>query len=234
MRCCMRSVSGSRGRCTPGRSTSTACHSSVGGDPAYRAPGRLRSLRDDRDLLPDDAVQQRRLADVRAARERDEAAARGHLERVATIRSSSAQHLPGVRLVVVAQQVQHAVDRGPHEVVGVLGADHHVAELARPGGAAVAVDREREHVGWRVDAAVLAVEARGSRRADTTASATCPVDHADRASVSRPRAEAALALAGSTSGRGRSSVVDELRPHRPSTHQSSPARPRPPRRGYSS
>ena len=45
------------------------------GDAADRAARRLRLVGDDRDLLPHDRVDERRLADVRAARERDEARA---------------------------------------------------------------------------------------------------------------------------------------------------------------
>ena len=53
---------------------------------------------------------------------------------------------------------EHAVDHGLHEVARVLGADDHVAQLARPRGRAQLVDREREHVGRAVAVAVLAVE----------------------------------------------------------------------------
>ena len=74
-------------------------------------------------------------------------------ERV-TARSSTRvlerEHLAVVGLVVVAAQVEHAVDDGLDQVLGVLGADHDVAELARPGGGAGLVDREREHVGGLV------------------------------------------------------------------------------------
>ena len=42
------------------------------GDAADRAARRLRLVGDDRDLLPDDRVDERRLADVRASGERDE------------------------------------------------------------------------------------------------------------------------------------------------------------------
>jgi hypothetical protein len=48
----------------------------VGGDPADRAAGGLRSHRDDRDLGPDQGVDQSRLADVGTSGEPDEAAAR--------------------------------------------------------------------------------------------------------------------------------------------------------------
>jgi hypothetical protein len=40
----------------------------------------------------------------------------------------------------------------------VLGADHHVAQLARAGGRRLLVDRERQDVGRTVAVAVLAVE----------------------------------------------------------------------------
>ena len=55
------------------------------------------------------------------------------------------EHLAGVGLVVHAAQVQHAVHDRLAQVLGVLGADHHVAELGRP-----AVDREGEDVGGLV------------------------------------------------------------------------------------
>ena len=44
------------------------------------------------------------------------------------------------------------------QVLGVLGTDHDVAELARPERLARLVDRERQDVGRRVDPAVLAVQ----------------------------------------------------------------------------
>jgi hypothetical protein len=44
------------------------------------------------------------------------------------------------------------------EVASVLGTDHDVAELARPGGEPALVYRKRQHVGGPVDPAVLAVE----------------------------------------------------------------------------
>jgi hypothetical protein len=48
----------------------------------------------------------------------------------------------------------------------VLRADHHVAQLARPGGRAGAVDGERQHVGRVIAPAVLAVERAHLLRAD--------------------------------------------------------------------
>ena len=60
--------------------------------------------------------------------------------------------------MVVAAQVKDAVDRRLDHVLGVLGADEDVAELARARRRAAAVDREAEHVGGLVAVAVLAVE----------------------------------------------------------------------------
>ena len=50
------------------------------------------------------------------------------------------------------------MNRGLDDVLGVLGADHHVAELTRAGGGPGPVHRKGEDVGGRVAAAVLAVE----------------------------------------------------------------------------
>ena len=96
---------------------------------ADRPPGGLRAVGDDRDLLADDRVDERRLADVRPAGERDEAAA-GHLPAVEQL-ALQREHLAVVGLVVHAQQVQHPVDDRLAQVDGVLGADHDVAQLAR-------------------------------------------------------------------------------------------------------
>jgi hypothetical protein len=68
------------------------------------------------------------------------------------------EHLAAVGLVIHPRQVQRAVHDRLAQVCRVLGADDHVAQLARPGGGAGGVDREREHVGGGVAAAVLAVE----------------------------------------------------------------------------
>ena len=67
---CIRSVSGSIGLCQPGRSTSTSCASSARADAADAVARRVRDARDDRDLLAGERVDERRLADVRAARRR--------------------------------------------------------------------------------------------------------------------------------------------------------------------
>ena len=152
---CMRSVSASRGRCTPGRSTSTSCQSSPGGDAADLAARGLRLVGHDRHLVAHDPVDQRGLAGVRPARERDEA---GAAHSSSSTRRWSASISPLSRLVVVAAQVQHAVDDRLGQVLGVLWADHDVSKLARPGGGTGLVDREGQHVRGPVDAAVLAVQ----------------------------------------------------------------------------
>jgi hypothetical protein len=54
--------------------------------------------------------------------------------------------------------VEHAVHDGLDQVLGVLGADHHVTQLARTGRRAVLVHGEGQYVRGTVDAAVLAVE----------------------------------------------------------------------------
>jgi hypothetical protein len=68
------------------------------------------------------------------------------------------EHLAVIGLVVVAAQVQHAVDDGLLDVGGVLGTDHHVAQLARANRRARPVDGKREDVGGLVLAAVVAVQ----------------------------------------------------------------------------
>jgi hypothetical protein len=68
------------------------------------------------------------------------------------------EHLAVVGLVVEAAQVQHAVHDRLDQVVRVLGADDHVAKLARSGDRPGLVDWERQHVGRAVLAAVLAIE----------------------------------------------------------------------------
>ena len=59
--------------------------------------------------------------------------------------------------MVEAAEVQNAVHDHLDHVVRALGTHEHVAELPRP-DRAVLVDSEREHVGRRVDPAVLAVQ----------------------------------------------------------------------------
>ena len=51
------------------------------------------------------------------------------------------------------------MDHGLDHVLGVLGADHHVAQFARPGGRPGLVDGEGEDVGRFVEPAVLPIQA---------------------------------------------------------------------------
>jgi hypothetical protein len=60
--------------------------------------------------------------------------------------------------VVVAGEVEHAVDDGLDQVLGVLRADDDIAKLAWPGRRPILVDRERQDVGRLVLAAVVAVQ----------------------------------------------------------------------------
>jgi hypothetical protein len=60
--------------------------------------------------------------------------------------------------VVVAAQVQHAVDDGLAQILCVLGTDHDISQLSRADGRARFVDGEGEHVGGLVACSVAAVE----------------------------------------------------------------------------
>jgi hypothetical protein len=60
--------------------------------------------------------------------------------------------------VVVTAQVQHAMDNGLAQIVGVLGTDHHIAQLAWAHGGARLVDRKGQHVSRSVACPVAAVE----------------------------------------------------------------------------
>lgn len=62
--------------------------------------------------------------------------------------------------------MQHAVDDGLDEIRRVLGADHDVSELARPGDRLIRVDRERQDVGGAVLSAMLAVQLADALGAD--------------------------------------------------------------------
>ncbi len=114
--------------------------------------------------LPTICVDQGRLADVGAAGEPDEAGA-AHASPASTS-GLQGEHLASVGLVVVAAEVEDAVHGGLGHVGAVLGADRHVAELARAGRRARPVDREGEHVGGRVLSPVLAVELADARGID--------------------------------------------------------------------
>ena len=75
--------------------------------------------------------------------------------------------------MIVAAEVEDAVDDGLGDVVAALGADDDVAELARARGRAGFVEGERENVGGLVEAAVLAVELRILLE-PTSSTARCP------------------------------------------------------------
>ncbi len=84
-------------------------------DAADGAPGRLRLVGDDRDLAPDHRVDERRLADVRPAGERDEAGARRSPAQDFRLEG---EHLALVGLVVHPREVQRAVDDRLAQVLG--------------------------------------------------------------------------------------------------------------------
>ena len=118
----------------------------VGGDAADRPARRLRPAGDDRDVGADEGVDQGRLADVGPAGEPDEAGA-CHRSPANTSRLQR-QHLAVVGLVVVAAEVEDAVDGGLGDVGAVLGADRDVAELARAGDRAAVRRSERRARRW--------------------------------------------------------------------------------------
>ena len=74
---CIRWVSLSIGFWKPGRSTSTSCQSSSFATPKIAAARRVRHRGRDRDLLADERVDERRLADVRPPGDGDEAGLHG-------------------------------------------------------------------------------------------------------------------------------------------------------------
>ena len=188
-------------------------------DPADRAARRLRLVGDDRDLLADDRVDERRLADVRAAGERDEAGARGRRS------ASPGGHRHGPSSGVTQARISRCTASiSPSSVswsmpvrcsapwtiasrrsAGVLGADDDVAELARAGRGVLAVDREREHVGRAVLAAVLGVELGDPLGADELDGDVAAVD---------PRRARARATAA---GRSPPAAGRPARPGRPKT-----------------
>ena len=154
---CMRSVSASRGRWTPGRSVSTSCHSPGRvRHAADRAARGLRLVGDDRHLLADERVDERRLADVRPAGERDEARA-GHFTHE-TISACRASISPWSVSWSMPTRCSVPWTTASREVLGVLGADHDVAELARrrPPAPSRSTGNERTSVG--------ALDRRGARR----------------------------------------------------------------------
>ena len=166
-RCCIRSVSTSRGFCTPGRSTRTSWRPASASVAMPRIARRVVCGRTETiaTWLPTIALTSVDLPTLGRPGEPDEAGA-GHRQRPSMHPRLQGQHLAVVGLVVVAAEVEDAVDGGLGHVAAVLGADRDVAELARAGDRAGAVDREGEHVGRLVLAAVLAVELADPLRVD--------------------------------------------------------------------
>src|ERR1019366_6008339 len=165
---CIRSVSASRGRCTPGRSTSTSCQSAPVATPriarrvvwglsetiATLAPTMaLASVDLPTFGLPASATKPERVEPVTGAQPRAQCAL-GHPAHQLGLQG---EHLTVVGLVVHAADMQRAVDDRLAQILGVAGADHDVAELARADAGAVLVAPEREHVG-RLLAAGIPVE----------------------------------------------------------------------------
>ncbi len=104
-----------------------------GGHPADGPSCGLGLVRHDRHLAPDHAVDERRFADVRAPRERDQARARegrGYHFSSSACSASISQSSVSWSIPV---QVQRAVQDGLAQVLGVGRADDDVAQLARAG-----------------------------------------------------------------------------------------------------
>ena len=168
---CMRSVSASRGRWTPGRSTSTSCQSSPVATPRISRRVVCGLSETIATLPPTIWFTSVDLPAFGRPGQRHEAgAAHSVLQHPALER----EHLAVVRLVVVAAQVEHAVHDGLGQVLGVLRADHHVAQLARPGRRAALVNGEGQHVGGTVDRRGARGSARGCAPRATNSIARCP------------------------------------------------------------
>ena len=127
---CIRSVSGSRGRWTPGRSTSTSCQSSPVAMPRIARRVVCGLSETIATFSPTIWLTSVDLPAFGPPGERHEAGAASQRRHHPVLER---EHLAVVGLVVVAAQVQHAVDDRLGQVLGVLGADHDVAELARAG-----------------------------------------------------------------------------------------------------
>ena len=171
---------------------------------ADRPARRLRPVGDDRHLLADDGVDERRLADVGPPGERDEAAAGHRRARGREQLVLQREHLAVVGLVVHAEQVQHAVDDRLAQVGGVLGADHDVAELAVRGAArrrrSAPPRRRRSGTRARRSARLC----RGARALSSAIRAARRRTRRRRARCSTPRLAAASSHRRATSsGRGR-------------------------------
>src|SRR3954465_11334062 len=160
-RCCMRSVSASRGRWTPGRSTSTSCVSRSVATPrmARRVVwGLSETIATLRPTMPFTSVDLPTFGRPASATKPLRVAPK-HL-------GLHGQHLAVVGLVVEADEMQRSMhDRLP-QVPRVLRADDDVTQLARPGGRFRAVDGEREDVGGPFLAPVPGVQTPDLMRVD--------------------------------------------------------------------
>ena len=127
----MRAVSASRGRCTPGRSTSTSWQS-----PLWCTPRIARRVVCGRSETIATFSPTTALMNVDLPTLGRPASATKPLRVTSAPREQLAlerEHLAVVGLVVHAEQMQHPVHDRLAQVDGVLGADHDVAELARSG-----------------------------------------------------------------------------------------------------
>ena len=159
MRRCIRSVSGSRGRCTPGRSTSTSCQPSPVATPRIARRVVCGLSETIATFPPTIRFDQRRLAGVRPPGEGHEAAAPRH---AAPARRRSG---PGARASrrrrSRGRSRRGGARRAPRPRPGPSVCSRQITTSPSsrgPACAARAVDREREHVGGRIAPAVLAVE----------------------------------------------------------------------------
>ena len=158
------------GRCTPGRSTRISCRSASRSVATPRIARRVVCGRTETiaTWLPTRALTRVDLPTLgRPARPTNPERV-AHRQRPARTLVLEGEHLAVVGLVVVAAEVEDAVDDGlvQRHVDAVLGADRDVAELARAGRGAEFVDREGEHVGRGVLAAVVAVQLLDPRGVD--------------------------------------------------------------------
>ena len=207
----MRSVSASRGLLHArevDQHELAAVAVALADDPADRAPRGLRLVGDDRDLRADERVHERRLADVRPAGDRDEARARHQLRRAASDDPACSASISPSSVSWSKPASAARRGRSPREVVGVLGADHDVAELARAGAGLGAVDREREHVrgasmprcarfSSRIALGRRRARPRDGRRPQAAAASAASAAGRSVAAGTRARSESALAPARS-------------------------------------
>jgi hypothetical protein len=68
--------------------------------------------------------------------------------------------------VVIAAQVEHAVNHGLDQIVCVLRADHDVTQFSRPRGGARLVDWKGQYVGREIATPVVSVQLRDAPLVD--------------------------------------------------------------------